>query len=31
MVRVAYELAEQKPGVLARQVEAALGAAVAAR
>jgi predicted GTPase len=31
MVRVGYELAEQQPGVLARQVEAALGAAVGAR
>jgi len=31
MVRVRYELAEQKPGVLARRVEAALGAAVGAR
>jgi len=31
MVRVAYELAEQKPGVLAGQVEAAIGAAAAAR
>jgi len=31
MVRVAYDLAEQKPGVLARLVQAAVGTALAAR